>query len=130
MVLDTNCVAAGDIVSIISLTGTEASASFYAFTDDIKTRQESPINFKIARSDITTQQEANWYLLDKIDSLDATTPDVDKSYVDGADQAVQRFAVNADDAILRSSKKYTDDTIDGLIGKIDSLEKLLKGTDK
>ena len=32
-------------------------------------------------------------------------------YVDGADQAVQRFATTADEAILSASKKYTDDSI-------------------
>lgn len=78
LILDENCVADDDIVSLISLTGTEASASFYAFTDDIRTRQESPINFKIARSDITTQQEANWYILDKIDSLEKLLKGTDK----------------------------------------------------
>lgn len=32
-------------------------------------------------------------------------------YVDGADQAVQRFATTADEAILNASKKYTDDSL-------------------
>jgi hypothetical protein len=32
-------------------------------------------------------------------------------YVDGADQAVQRFATTADQSILSASKKYTDDSL-------------------
>lgn len=33
------------------------------------------------------------------------------TYVDGADQAVQRFATTADEVVLNAAKKYTDDSL-------------------
>lgn len=105
---------------------------------------------------LQTQQDVNWYLLDKFESIEvpelpddlATTGDItaaveglaseefvteqiaaieipeapespeapdlskyaEKTYVDSADQAVQRYATAADEVVLNAAKKYTDDS--------------------
>ena len=60
----------------------------------------SPLAARVSQGEIVQAQ-----ILDRIDGLTTT------EYVDGADQAVQRFATTADEAVLNAAKKYTDDTL-------------------
>ena len=68
----------------------------------------------VTDGDAATLEAANKYTDDQIAGIevpDVVEPDVNKQYVDNADQAVQRFATTADEAILNSAKKYTDDSL-------------------
>ena len=60
----------------------------------------SPLGARVSQGEIVQAQ-----ILDRIDGLTTT------EYVDGADQAVQRFATTADEAVLNAAKKYTDDSL-------------------
>ena len=60
----------------------------------------SPLGSRVSQGEIVQSQ-----ILDRIDGLTTT------EYVDGADQAVQRFATTADEAVLNAARKYTDDSL-------------------
>ena len=53
------------------------------------------------------------WVTEQVEGVDIPSIDglATQQYVDGADQAVQRFATTADEAILNASKKYTDDSL-------------------
>ena len=71
LTLSDGIVAEGDVVTIISLRSSQVPYDTPTiFTSDVQTDPVAPTNFSITREAISNQQEANWFLLDKIENID------------------------------------------------------------
>ncbi len=122
----------GDVVTVISLRSSQVpyEDNPVIFTSDVQTNPTAPQNFSITREAITNQQEANWFLLDKIDSIEIPeTPEMDhlatqewvldQSYI--TDQVVTD-AIDAQAQVQAEIDRVQDEAIQQNADKVAALE--------